>query len=583
MDKHIKRTISVSRISSNIIAMRRDAAFFYERGVRYLERNDLKRALKAFRKTIEFEPENPINHCNLAGVLSELGDFEASNEVLRHVLDELDPSMAECQFYMANNYANMGKYEAAEEHVLQYLDADPAGTYVEDAEDMLDVLLDEYGGGNAYERWEQARKVQELEAAQQDGRVLLENGQFEAAVEHIEELIAREPANLAAHNNLSLAYYYIGEHERAIAVAESVLQEQPDNIHALCNLAVFCKHNAAAEAKRLAYCVAQLKKIFPLHYDQAMKVGTTLGLVGHHLDALHVFERLAYIVERPDPVLYHSIAASAANAGRLRTARKWWKTLAMLPGVSDIAAYYLQQVESVLADGQQRMRVSYQYDLPLQVQFAAMKSRLAETDTDVWRTDPMLRASLYWGLRNGARETRMAVLRTLATIADPDAQRALRQFLRRSDTDASLQAAALFALIRSGVTGTVDVWKNGLLQSVDLETLPADVILAVHPAWHKVWLQASDWFAAHKIDNRWRDEALTTWIACLHQTFTQGDIQARKAEIWAAALVYVVTHGASLGYRQKDIAEDFAVSLSSLRNAAVRLRPFRLGKLEIDG
>lgn len=59
--------------SDNVISMRLDAAFFYERGVKFLERNQLRKAEQAFRKTIEYEPDNPVNHCNLAGVLSELG------------------------------------------------------------------------------------------------------------------------------------------------------------------------------------------------------------------------------------------------------------------------------------------------------------------------------------------------------------------------------------------------------------------------------------------------------------------------------------------------------------------------------
>jgi len=572
MDNHFKRNTTVSRMPSNIISLRQDAAYFFERGVRFLERNDLQRALKAFRKTIEFEPENPVNHCNLAGVLSEMGDFEASNQVLLHVLHDLDPSMAECQFYMANNYANMGKYDAAEEHVLKYLDSEPEGAYAADAEDMLDVLLDEYGGGSAYERWEQARQAEEIEAAKQDGRALLEQGQFEAAVEHLEGLVARESDNLAARNNLSLAYYYTGQHEQAMNMAEHVLTSQPDNVHALCNLAVFCKHTPAHD--QLNACVNRLKKVFPLHYDQAMKVGTTLGLVGHHLDALYVFERLARIADRPDPILYHSIAASAANAGRLVTARKWWKVLAQLPGVSDIAGYYLSQLDTALSQGQRFMRVSYQYDLPLQVQFAAMKARLARTDVDVWRKDPLLRASLYWGLRNGTEETRLAVLRTLATIADPDAERALRQFLKRKDIEPSVQAAALFALVRSGVVDPVEIWRNGLLEQLPMASIPQDVILAVEPAWREVWTKASAWLMRHDVDQRIVSRARETWVACLQQTFMRGDVRVAKPEVWAAGLVYVVTHAVAAGYRQIDVASDFTVSLSSLRKAATRLRPF---------
>ncbi|MDB5085588.1 MAG: hypothetical protein JWN30_2474, partial [Bacilli bacterium] len=91
-----------------VIPIRFDAAYFFQRAVQYLDRHDLFKAKKYFRRSVELEPSNPIHHCNLAGVLSELGAYEESNDILNHVINELDASLAEVFFYMANNYANLG-------------------------------------------------------------------------------------------------------------------------------------------------------------------------------------------------------------------------------------------------------------------------------------------------------------------------------------------------------------------------------------------------------------------------------------------------------------------------------------------
>lgn len=128
-----------------VALVRMDATFFFERAVRSLDRHDLPRALKYFRKVVEYEPGNPVNHCNLAGVLSELGDYQASNEVLERVLLELDPKMYECYFYMANNFANLGLYDLAQEYASRYLEVDPEGEFAEEAEEMLDILVTEFG------------------------------------------------------------------------------------------------------------------------------------------------------------------------------------------------------------------------------------------------------------------------------------------------------------------------------------------------------------------------------------------------------------------------------------------------------
>ncbi|MCL6547528.1 MAG: tetratricopeptide repeat protein [Alicyclobacillus sp.] len=554
--------------AGNVISMRLDAAFFHERGVRYLQRNDLKRALQAFRKTVEYEPDNPVNHCNLAGVLSEMGDFEASNEVLLHILRDLDPSMAECQFYLANNYANMGEYATAEEYVLRYLDAAPDGEYAEDAEEMLDVLLDEFGGGKAYAEWSERHRARERAAAERDGRHLLEEGHFEAAVEWLEQVIAAEPDNVAARNNLSLAYYYTGQYERAIATAESVLAEQPRNIHALCNLAVFTAQLGPKE--RMQACVLQLKKVFPLHYDQAMKVGTTLGLVGEHEAALDVFQRLMRVVEKPEPALVHSLAAAAANTGRFALARRWWKALHKEPEMAEVAQYYLDLLQRAQQQGKRMLRASYQSELPLHVQFQRMKKRLHEGNLATWRQDPVLRASLYWGLRHGDGDTRKAVVRTLALISDEDAVKALRLFLKRPDVDASLQAAALCALQSTGCRGRVEINRDGRMESVRMSDLPGDLILGVDASWADVWERAQ----ARLRDTghaRAAAAAKRIWVRFLRRQFLQSELRIARPEVWAAGLVYVALKGQRVSVRQREVAELFQVSPSSVSKVAVRL------------
>lgn len=553
--------------TNNVISMRFDAPYFYERGLRFLERNDLNRALKAFRKTVEYEPDNPVNHCNLAGVLSELGNFEASNEVLMHVLKELDPEMAECQFYLANNYANMGEYELAEDHVLRYLDAEPDGEYAEDAEEMLDVLLDEFGGGKVYAEWEAKRRQDEQDLAKLDGRHLLEQGQFEAAVEQLEALIRRNPGNTAARNNLSLAYYYTGQCDRAIATAEQVLAEQPQNIHALCNVTVFTAQVGTRE--QLQACVAKLVKLFPLHYDHAMKLGTTLGLAGEHGHAFSVFHHLVRMVDRPEPILLHSLAASAANAGRIQTARKWWKLLSQTPEMKEVALYYLEHVDRLTRQGK-HVRVSYQYDMPLRAQFAEMKKRLQTGDLATWRQDPLLRASLYWGLRHGAPDTRKAVIRTLALLADADGEKALRLFLKRADVDPSLRAAAMYALQRTHARGRVEFWKDGELQSLRMSDIPKDIILQIDSAWQIVQEQVEQRLrACHK--SRYIAEAKRTWVTFLRHAYLTDDLRMVKPEIWAAALVYHVLRRHHEPVRQRDVALWFGISTSSLGKAFGRL------------
>ncbi|MCY0868990.1 MAG: tetratricopeptide repeat protein, partial [Firmicutes bacterium] len=219
------------REKGKVVPFQPDAAFFFERGVRYLDRHDLSRALKSFERAVQCEPSNAVNHCNLAGVLSELGDFEQSNEVLRNVISDIAPDMAECHFYMANNYANLGEYELAEEHVVRYLEIDPTGEFAPDADEMLDVLIHEYGGGEILR--ESRRRQAQTEREGDSARSLLEEGKFHEASALLEKEIIRQPESAAARNNLALAKYYLGQLDEAIMLTRDVLQRDPNNVHAL--------------------------------------------------------------------------------------------------------------------------------------------------------------------------------------------------------------------------------------------------------------------------------------------------------------------------------------------------------------
>lgn len=94
--------------AAKIIPIQWDATFFFERAVRSMDRYHYDKALKYFRRAVEYEPENPVNHCNLAGILSEMGQYEESNRILVEILETLDPLMTECFFLYGQQLRQYG-------------------------------------------------------------------------------------------------------------------------------------------------------------------------------------------------------------------------------------------------------------------------------------------------------------------------------------------------------------------------------------------------------------------------------------------------------------------------------------------
>ena len=173
-----EKKIAAASHKTKVIPIQWDATFFFERAVRSLDRYHYDKALKYFRRAAEYEPDNPVNHCNMAGILSEMGNYEESNRILQSIVDELDPEMTECHFYMANNYANMELYEAAEDSLVRYLEEDTEGQFLEEAEEMMELLHFEL---------ERPTKLAFIKAREgffehDQARQLLEEGKFVEAV-----------------------------------------------------------------------------------------------------------------------------------------------------------------------------------------------------------------------------------------------------------------------------------------------------------------------------------------------------------------------------------------------------------------
>lgn len=421
---------------ANVIPIHLDASFFFERAVRSLDRNHVDKALKYFRKAVEYEPENPVNHCNMAGILSEKGDYEASNAVLAHVLDVVDPSMTECYFYMANNYANMDRFEEAEQALVTYLEEDTQGQFMTEAEEMMELLYYELDRPAKLNRIKSRKGVVEHDQA----RELLEQGKFAQAAELLEGMAPDYPDYLAARNNLALAYYYMGLFPKAKETIAQVLEQEPGNLHALCNLAIF--HQNENRADQVLLLIKKLRVIVPFQHEQVYKLATTMGILGQHDTAYVHFRRLLKDEETAaDPALAHYAAVAAYNTERYDSAERLWRHVGKLDPGSEVSRYYLSGLEAVRQGEKDPEKLSYHYHLPFDEQFRQWEN-YGNGIPEEMKNDPLIRSSFFWALRHGDRAIKLQVIHALGMIGDYEVQQALQSFIQEPGEDQELVEAA---------------------------------------------------------------------------------------------------------------------------------------------
>jgi len=557
-----KKGRAISGKPAKIIPIQWDATYFFERAVRSLDRYHYDKALKNFRRAAQYEPDNPVNHCNMAGILSELGNYEESNKILKWIVDELDPSMTECHFYMANNYANMEMYEAAEDSLVHYLEEDDEGEYIDEAEEMMELLTFELARPTKQANVKSLGGMREHDRA----RALLEEGKFGQAVKLLEDIVERYPDFSSARNNLALAYYYMGQFDKAMETILKVLELDEGNLHALCNLAIFYQH--MGERERLARLLEQLRKTFPFHQEHSFKLATTLGILGEHEGAYRQFLRLIRTGGMNDGSLYHYAAVAACQTKRFGEAERLWQQCRNLDPDSEVASYYLDYLADVREKGQLPAPLSYHYHLPFEEQIKLWERLPGEVIPERFKRDPLVRSSFFWALGHGDRQTKQQVIQAFGIIGDEEVREALYAFLREPDEEDELKRIALLVLRTLGETKPIEAVFGGEATIVEPSRIPTRL-----PVWEDSWQNVLDAAMAQmrpRYDLVQQHDVLTLWIEFLSRVYPDVP-RLGKAEGWAAALEYWTAKMHSRSISFEETARRYGTSAATVSKHARRI------------
>lgn len=545
---------------NDVVSLSMDESFFFERAVRALDRYQYDKALKYFRKAVELKPNNPVNHCNMAGILSEMGDYEASNAVLIHVLEQVDPTMIECRFYMANNFANMERFEEAEEALLTYLEEDESGQFLHEAEEMISLLQNEL-----------KRKIRDHRVLARRGtdrhdraRAMLEEGRFAEAAEMLEQVLGEYPDFAAAANNLALAYYYMGLTDRALETIEDVLRRDPGNLHGLCNLAIFRRYSGLDGLEESVRLARRLATVMPFHQEHAFKLATTLGILGEHEAAYGHFRRLLAggSEEAGDASVHHYGAVAALQSGRLDAAERLWKQTLKLDPEADAAAYYLGRLPEWRENGVNEP-VNYQYRLDV--------SRRAEADRR-WEErppeeTPAIRAGLLRTLRSGSAEDKRRAVQACRPKGDDEIADALRALARDEREASELRRLALEALGEIEAERT-DSFEDDESPAPAFSREPAEL-----PVWEKRWQDVLDTAiraSCTPSDFSLRRDLEALWTDFLRRLYP--DVPALShIEGWAAALDYLTDKLRRGDSTYEELGRRYGVSSSTIGRYVKRM------------
>lgn len=298
-------------MADKVINFSEGSKLYFELGTYYYYKNNLDKALTYYERALAIDPANPINHFNLACLLSELGNYKKSTSIFKRIIKEMDSGLNESWFWLAMNSGLQQQYREASRYLRKYLEQEPDGDYSWQAEEILDYLRTDLPMLSPNQR-------EQIEALSAQGMELVGQGRLPEAIACFTRACAIEPELTAPQNNLALSWFQMGKLDKAIEVTKEVLEREPLNIFANCNLAAFSFIvNDELALRRQIHILDQLLSDNP---DEMLKLGTTYGLLGLDRRAMNLFRSLREICSSYEVLLLLGI--STYNCGYLPAAAR---------------------------------------------------------------------------------------------------------------------------------------------------------------------------------------------------------------------------------------------------------------------
>lgn len=306
----------------NVVSFIPNGEFYYQKALKALERNEIGTAKKYIKRAAELSPDDAQILLQYSIMELEEQNFELAFELI-HTAHSLDPNDEEILFVLAEASGCLGMMGDAKKYAEKYLEQAPNGIYAEDAIELIQFVNEDPLDMEPTEESETEQFI-----AQEKARRYMEDGDFPKAVEVLEYIIDKYPDLWAAYNNLSLAYFYLGESEQAKALLNHVLRENKGNLHALCNSAVIAYYEK--NEKELKAAIEVLKKIQPYDMENRYKLGATLSLIGEYELGYKWLRSLQKNGYEKDAGFYYWLSLSAYFTGNETNAKNAWKKLVNL-------------------------------------------------------------------------------------------------------------------------------------------------------------------------------------------------------------------------------------------------------------
>lgn len=411
----------------------------------------LLEAMDLFRRAMELDPSDDATPLDLAELLSEVGCFEQSNQVLYRLLSR-SCQVPEAYYGLAANHLQLMNREEAMDSAANYLALEPEGIYSEEAQDMIDSLLEA-------ERPQASARQQVL---LRQGIRAKQRGERDKAAAAFERALRASRYAPGMRCVLGLFHLEEGRPQRALQEANRALKADPGRLQARClQCQALYRLGYQALAKRLLASLAPSCHTLPevrVYCHTAQETGDE-GL------ALLLLRRLLRSQPYAIPHL-HRAALALWRLGKLQAARRLWRRILRIDPGDDAAKVYLSRRDSLppeeagwLPKAEIRARIKVLLDMVLSA---------ASGTAEAAAFSPQWEEAVVWAFCTLAEGPfHQVLLKALEAWPRQGATDLMRRLLMAPRVPDGLRRLAVSQLITLGEKGPFTMLYNGHITQVD--------------------------------------------------------------------------------------------------------------------
>jgi tetratricopeptide (TPR) repeat protein len=493
-----------------VLSIQPESGFYHKRAIKSIDKEDFPAALRHLRKAIAMEPENLTYRMDLANTYARMGLYERSNLEIQLMLHKASMP-AEALFGMGSNFMAMGDYDQAETMFKAYAHVEPEGEYIDQAEDGLSYIAEcDY----------ETDLDRELDELSMDGKAALDAGDLDHAIDCLETALQKDPEMTYVRNNLAVAYYCIGDMDRAWENLDIVLRESPLDVHGRCNESMFLLSEGRKDEAVEAVRKLRLDRIEEV--DELFKYCLALADVDLDQELYQALKKI-FLSSPYDPSMLYLFGVCQYNLGKPQESLRTFEKLAQTDPDSLLALYGARTAAAALRGEDAPKRLPYTFDFPQEMEREVdaeleTLAHAAPEEAAKALQDPEVCARVRAALTGSDAQMNRAI-RLLAKLGGPVAERMLRELLLSPTHNAYFKQKTLDALHTMNAPEPFYSLQDGKLVLVRSRNFPLD------PKLPKPYLRVM-----RDVINR------------MAQRYGESQAVEFTAGIWAAYILYLDGH-----------------------------------------